>query len=152
MSPSFLLVLFPVAFVALWCGVSVLIAFVGGWSRLAREFRATDKPAGNAFYLQGGSVGMTQYKGCLVIYTSAAGLYLSVLLPFRLGHPPLLIPWGAIRDPEVRKVWWFESLTFRVGEPPGTTIQLSKRIFAGLENMVRLPVPSASLPPPLPQP
>jgi hypothetical protein len=32
------------------------------------------------------------YSGCMTIGASAAGLYLA--MPFRVGHPPLLIPWG----------------------------------------------------------
>jgi hypothetical protein len=33
------------------------------------------------------------YGGCLTVGSDAAGLYLAVMFLFRVGHPPLFIPW-----------------------------------------------------------
>jgi hypothetical protein len=40
----------------------------------------------------------TRYWNCITVQLWAEGFGLSVLLPFRFMHPPLLIPWSAIRD------------------------------------------------------
>lgn len=40
---------------------------------------------------------MTGYGGCLNLAVTARGLQLSLLFIFRVGHPPLLIPWEEIK-------------------------------------------------------
>src|SRR6476469_6745769 len=98
----FFLVLFPFIFVGMWCAVSLILSTTGGWRRLAASFPARSQPSGRRFFLQGGKVGQVTYSGCLTIYSSQEGLHLSVWLPFRLGHPPLFIPWDAIRNARIR--------------------------------------------------
>src|SRR6266481_326550 len=94
--PTILIVLFPFLFMGMWCAVCMQLATKGGWRRLAESFPARRLPSGRHFFMQGGRVGQVAYGGSLNIYSSPEGLYLSVLLPFRLGHPPLLIPWDAV--------------------------------------------------------
>ena len=36
------------------------------------------------------------YGNCLTVGSSPHGLYLAMMLLFRFGHPPLLIPWDEI--------------------------------------------------------
>jgi hypothetical protein len=38
----------------------------------------------------------SHYGNCLTIGADTTGLMLSVLFPYRPGHPPLFIPWGEI--------------------------------------------------------
>ena len=79
--------------------------------------------------MQGGKVGQVTYSGCLTIYSSPEGLYLKVLLPVRPGHPPLFIPWDAIRNPVARRFLWADSVVFDVGSPGIAKVQLSKKVF-----------------------
>jgi hypothetical protein len=81
--------------------------------------------------MQGGRVGQVAYGGSLNIYSSPEGLYLSVLFPFRLGHPPLFIPWDAVRNAKTRRVLWTERVEFDVGSPSIATLRLPKKIFEG---------------------
>jgi hypothetical protein len=93
---------FVIFFMILWCAVCFLISFLTGWFALARRFKRQADPygetktAGPFFY----TVYMRWWsKYSSVIRLTAAGdaLYASVLLPFRIGHPPLRIPWDEIR-------------------------------------------------------
>ncbi|MBN2580658.1 MAG: hypothetical protein JXB10_16855 [Pirellulales bacterium] len=124
-------VLFPFVFVGMWCAVSLLLSAMGGWHRLAEKFPALHQPSGKPFFMQGGKVGMVTYSGCLIIYNSPEGLYLSVFLLFRVGHPPIFIPWNAIRNARSHRFLWTESVVFDIGSPTITTLKLSKKVFEG---------------------
>ncbi|HTR40846.1 MAG TPA: hypothetical protein VMH87_04460 [Pseudomonadales bacterium] len=135
--PVYFVVLFPFLFVGMWCFVSLAISMLGGWRRLAESFPARGEPSGKQFSMQGGKVGQANYSGCLTIYSSPEGLYLSIMFPFRLGHPPLFIPWDAIHNVKTRRFLWVESVTFDVGSPSIARLQLPKKIFEGHSNVWR---------------
>ncbi|GMU01178.1 hypothetical protein KH5H1_52980 [Corallococcus caeni] len=111
LAPWVPLVLIPGMFVL----VTFLLSRMGGWSRLARDYRL-DKGGGfPSRYFVSGGVGLVSYRSCLIVGGDARGLYLAVLLPFRVGHPPLCIPWADLQD-RVRERWFFLLWdTFRVG-------------------------------------
>lgn len=70
-----------------------LIAWFSGWRRLAEEFRARPDTRGGIVL---GSATMrygAHYGGVIRLDGCPTGLVLSVRAPFRLAHPPLLIPW-----------------------------------------------------------
>jgi hypothetical protein len=129
--PTVLLLLFPIFVLGMWCAVSLVLSTVGGWRRLAESFPVRGQPSGRRFNMQGARVGQVHYGGCLTIYSSPDGIYLSVWPPFRLGHPPLFIPWNAVHHAMTRRFLWFESVVFDVGTPRITTLELSKKIFEG---------------------
>ena len=129
--PTLFFVLFPFFFAAMWCAISLLLSAVGGWRRLAKRFPASSQPTGRRFFMLGGRFGLVTYGGCLTVYSSPEGLYLSVLLPFRIGHPPLFIPWSAIRNATTRRFLWAESIVFEVGSPSIANVQLPRKVFEG---------------------
>jgi hypothetical protein len=92
-----------VAVVPLMClGVSAGLALMGGWHRLASHYAVADRGGGlvasvASVSLYTGLLPM-RYRGCITVQSWADGFGLSVLLPLRFMHPPLLIPWSAIRD------------------------------------------------------
>lgn len=45
-----------------------------------------------------------------------AGLDISILLPFRFLHPPLLIPWAAIESCREKKLWMSTQAFVRVAK------------------------------------
>ena len=135
--PTVMVVLFPFFFVGMWCAICLTLSKMGGWRRLAESFPARDQPSGKRFFMQGGKVGQVTYRGCLTLYTSPRGLYLSVWLLFRLGHPPVFIPWGDIRNAKTHQFLWTESVVFDVGSPSVATLQLPKKVFEGQDVEVR---------------
>jgi hypothetical protein len=125
----FFFVLFPIFFAGLWCAICLLLSVIGGWRRLAERFPARSQPSGTRYVMQRARVGLANYKGCLTIYSSHEGLFLSVWPIFRPGHPPLFIPRDEIRNPKTGRFLWHETMTFDVGSPRITTLQLPKKVF-----------------------
>jgi hypothetical protein len=123
----FLLSAFPFIFAIFWLGILHWCAWMGGWTRLARQFtddpmrgdqRDTYRPIRRAWF-QSGSLGMMNYKSCLNVGVYETGVRLSVLWPFRPGHPPLFIPWSELAEGrEKRLMFLFKRLEVFVGEPP----------------------------------
>jgi hypothetical protein len=89
-------------FLALWCSVGFLVSFLTGWFSLSRRFKRQSEPygetktAGPFFY----TIYMRfwgHYSGVIRLTAASDALYASVLFLFRIGHPPLRIPWDEIR-------------------------------------------------------
>jgi|LJSS01.1.fsa_nt_gb hypothetical protein len=84
--------------IGLWIGVLHVLAYLSGWKRLAQVYPLTT-PLPN-----GGTVVTLPYarlKGVgyrRVIRAAEGPTGLVLLLPglFRIGHPPLFIPWSAL--------------------------------------------------------
>ena len=81
-------------FITIWVAVSLILAFVGGWRSLAREYRAPH-PVPDSEWTERRALfsGRARYKNVLRLSANNAGIYLSVAFPFRIGHPPLFFPW-----------------------------------------------------------
>jgi hypothetical protein len=126
-----LIALIPLVLVAAWAPILFLVSTLGGWRRLADHFPANDPPTGRQSWMQSLSIGWASYSNCLTIYVSADGLYLSVMLPFRPGHPPIFIPWSEIHDMTTRRQLWVEDVVFDVGSPSVAKLTLSRKVFEG---------------------
>lgn len=124
----------PIALVgslAFGAALLVMISRMGGWHRLAERFATNEPPAGQRFFMQSASFGNASYSYCLMIYVSEQGLYLSLMWPFRFGHPPLLIPWREIQEVGRHRYLWMDRIVVEIGSPSLATINLSKKLFAG---------------------
>ena len=105
-NPQWLWFLIPIGFVAFWCAICGVIS-LAGWSQLAPSFRAENiNDVGPLQSFQSMDVGGARYSGAIVAGAWSAGLYLRVWPIFRVGHPPLLIPWSAIGPLQEQKMWW----------------------------------------------
>ncbi len=124
--------LFPIFFIGLWVMVCLLLSTIGGWSRLAEHYRSPTDFTGNKWQFQSGRLGVVNYKSCLTLGTNDAGLYLAVFPFFRMGHPPLLIPWPDIRATESQD-WLFSYRDFTFTKAP--TIKL--RVLRSIGNKIR---------------
>jgi hypothetical protein len=62
-----------------------------------------------------------------IMGSSYKGLYLGVLFPFRIGHPPLLIPW---RDLKIEKVKSFMSnkVVFKFKDGTARPLEIKERM------------------------
>lgn len=121
--------LFILAFVGVWIGTLAALSHNSGWPRLAAVYRAERPPTGRRFPVQGGKIGDVWFRGCLTIYTSREGLYLSVSPIFRFREPPLFIPWSAIRNRREKRLLWSRLIEFDVGFPSIVTMRLLSAIF-----------------------
>jgi hypothetical protein len=111
-----------------WIALSILIAKLSGWARLTRHYRADAPFDGARFHFQ--SAGMRfgmNYGGCLTVGVNRMGLYLAVWFLFRIGHPPLLIPWRDITMTE-RKKFFIQQVVFQFARCPTIPFIIGKRL------------------------
>lgn len=117
-------------FLATWVSVLWGISFLGGWSRLARHYRARrSSPGGLAWQTVQLDRGIA-FRGSVRVAADEQGLYLTVWPIYRAFHPPLMIPWEDLRGqrqgPSSR---WGRMLVAR-------TVLLSARLVPGVPLVV----------------
>jgi hypothetical protein len=108
--------------------VSFVIALVGGWFELGRVYRATRDFAGTSWRFQDAQFRLlTGYNNILTVGSNAEGLYLAVFFSFRIGHPPLFIPW---QDVSVRlgRFLWIRVYKFEFRQVPSVHLRLREKL------------------------
>ncbi len=104
-----------------WCFVVWLVGKISGWQELAEKYPGgsqLDDPMVRWKWWQ--SVSMRahcNYNNCLILGISPKGLALRMPFVFRVGHPPILLPWQAIESAEAGQTWWIKTLRLQVGSP-----------------------------------
>ena len=123
-------------FIILWICVCKLISTIGGWRILARDYQAHASFDGQKLWFK--SVTMrrwTNYSNCVNISANKYGLYLSVLMIFRIGHLPLFFPWTDISTEAVTRHLLPDIVKFNFTKQPDVPIILSKRLAARIFKM-----------------
>ncbi len=69
-----------------------LTAALGGWRALAGAYADPAPWTGPALSARNGWMGLWGYGWSLTLGADAHALHISVMAPFRVGHPPLRIP------------------------------------------------------------
>lgn len=119
--------LFPVFFIGMWVFVLLLVAMLGGWSRLAEYYRTQTRFEGQTWRFRSGRFGWAGYNGCLTLGANHEGLYLAVFPLFRVGHPPLFIPWYDITTTE-KKGFLSAYLEFKFTKAPSVRLQIPRTL------------------------
>jgi hypothetical protein len=96
----------------------------GQWRSLAVRFPAPDTPPHGERRFGFSSLRMMSgiggiYQGCVTIGVSERGLSLTIWAPIRLFHPPLLIPWRAVRSCEPKTLGLHEGRQVDLGDGDG---------------------------------
>jgi hypothetical protein len=112
------------SFILIWSSVVYLLAWVSGWQQLARHYRSARPPSGQPWGGFWAMIGPVSYRGTLTLQAAPEGLYLTMMVLFRLGHPTLLIPWHAIKRHTNAPGSLFTWLALELGEPRITTLRL----------------------------
>ncbi len=119
-------------FVAFWSFVVWLIALFGGWRRLAEHYRDFDNYFGRKLRGKSGRFGGTSYSGVLVFGADFTGMYLAVSPFFRIGHPPLFIPWNDIQMEEQQRIFMtYTTLTFE--KVPKVKLMVPSKVMAQVQ-------------------
>ena len=117
-----------VIIVGFWVAISVLLSHLGGWAALARQYGYSGEFVGERWKRQSGQMRyLMGYNNCLILGANREGLYISVAVPFLLGHPPLFIPWGEISVTR-EKVLWFKRAQLSLGRETPVPFQISERL------------------------
>jgi hypothetical protein len=94
-------------FLMVWIGAGVVVAKISGWGELSRCYRSGSPFDGRRWRFRNGRMRLAMgYNNCLAIGSSPQGLYLAVLFIFRVGHPPLFVPWQDISVKMGKTLWW----------------------------------------------
>jgi hypothetical protein len=155
---------FAIFFATLWCSASFLMSAISGWFALSRRFRKQSEPYGETktagpFFYTVYTRYWSHYGSAIRLTAAPDALYLSVLFLFRVGHPPLRIPWNEIALSRIRRFWrWYvvmklgdeEQVPMRISERMARNLGITERILGestalGVENRTAPPLP----PPPL---
>ena len=111
---------------AIWVSVSFLLSFIGGWAFLRGRFRYTETFKGKRWSSQSGQMRfIAGYRNCLILGASYEGLYMSTILPFSLGHPPLLVPWSQITVDSKNE---YLGVRFKLGQYPWVSLWLNETL------------------------
>ena len=96
-----------VAFTVVSILVGALMAGAGGWRALAAAYPA-DATRGNgaeeerfrfaSLRTAGGSLGTATFESCVNIGVGDRGISVALWAPFRLGHPPIFVPWNGVES------------------------------------------------------
>ena len=120
---------FPVFFVALWCGIIYLISQISGWALLARRFRSTSPFTGPTWRWQSCRMRWSSHYGnCLTVGSDPTGLFLDILFLFRIGHPPLLIPWAEVSVRRRSQILFWSYVDLRLGREEQVPLQISAKL------------------------
>jgi hypothetical protein len=125
--------------IGLWVVTCFFISLLTGWFELGRTYRAAQPFDGTSWRFQDAQFRMlSHYNKVLTVGANSQGLSLAVFLPFRVGHPPLFIPW---QDISVRpgKSWWFRVYKFEFRQAPSVYVQLRE----GLGKKIQIAAGSA---------
>jgi hypothetical protein len=91
---------------------------------LARHYRTDQLPPGKTIRSFWAWMGIISYRNTLTLQPAPEGLYLKMLLFFRIGYPPLLIPWSAVKVAEAGGKGRFNTAQLAVGDPVLTTLRV----------------------------
>lgn len=83
--------------IALAALVTYGLSHLSGWTALSRRFR--EGGASNSYQWPSQSIRLriAHYNNAVHFGVDGAGLHMAVFLLFRIGHPPLFIPWSEIQ-------------------------------------------------------
>ncbi len=131
-TPALFMVVFPI----FWCAVLYAIASAGGWRQLAKRYRCSAAIFGTVWRFQSATVhnfADSNYGGCVKVTANEEGIGLSVFFPFRVGHPPLFIPWSEILVSELRRFIFFDRVRFTFPGEPSIWIEISSNLAAKIQ-------------------
>lgn len=125
-----IIVVFPIFFGGIWSGVCYLIGALGGWQNLASKYETPkDTVVDQKFTSEYGKFGVSRYKFTLTVGFSKSGIFFANNPFFRIGHPPMLIPWSAI------KIVSSDGLFLHI-KADDTNIWLSKKFLTNIQPYV----------------
>jgi len=116
-----------------WFCLCFLLANFGSWNEIARRYPASDSPHGKRFLLESARLGRTFYPACLTVHVCDEGFYLSVIAPFRPGHPPIFIPAKVIHHYRTSRRIFVRRSVFDIGWPRICTVRMRRKVVLSIE-------------------
>lgn len=123
-----------------WLVVMSLLAWAGGWKRLAQAYPAPPNWSGRKQLGRWIKIGWVDYNGCITYGVDAEGLRIALWPIFNIAHAPLYIPWTAMHVEAVTKQFGRgQVVRLAIGDPLVARISVPKSVFeAGKEALARV--------------
>jgi hypothetical protein len=123
--------------------ICYFISFVSGWFTLSRRFTKQAEPYGETrtvgpFFYTVYLRFWGHYSSVIRMTATAESLYLSVMFLFRIGHPPLSIPWTEIHFSRTR-FFFRRYIVLTLGLQERIPLRISERMARNLGILDRLP-------------
>ena len=122
-------IILTIAFPLLFIGVSLVLNILCKGNKLSTIYKTSRKPYGTKWAWQSGSIGLVNFRNCLTIYVNNEGMFLNILPPFGIVCKNLFIKWDEISNVRREKMLFFKYISFDVGIPKITRMDLPEKIF-----------------------
>lgn len=121
-----------ILFAVLWVFLFILFSILSGWRKLANHYKKMNVFDGKKLGIQSAKIGIISYNNCFIFGINTEELYISMLFPFKIGHPDLIIPLYEIIGKEEKGFFYgYVKLTFKSVE--GARIRISKKLADKIE-------------------
>ena len=129
----FIIISFIVFFSALWSFISFISSRLWGWYEVSKHYTGEipDREINDQFSWRSGRFGWGGYSSVLTFTVSDYDLGISVLFLYRVGHPPLKIPWNEISAVEKRVI--FPEVHMSFDKVPNRTLKISRMLAEKIE-------------------
>ena len=101
----------------------------GAWRALAGRYPVPGRPFTRderfrfvSLRTMDGLLGGANYRNCAEVELNERGLNLSMWAPFRLFHPPMLIPWEAVKKWERKLTPWGDAVVIELEHGGGVIL------------------------------
>lgn len=106
-NPAALGVFVGLLFLFAWISAGLIVSRMSGWHKLAQRFALQgDFPSRCWRWRSATARYGSHYNNCLRVAADPAGLYMAMPWLFRIGHPPLFIPWSEISISHTKVLLW----------------------------------------------
>ncbi len=135
-----LLIPAPIVGILLFISVTLrVIAWLGGWSRLAAAYPGRTQTAGETWRFRSLRFSFwAAYNNCVTIGGDSQGLHLSMPWFVRAGHEPIFIPWSDMQVVERTSVLGlFPVVSLAFKNCPGIRLSLQASLLAEVQSVAR---------------
>jgi hypothetical protein len=120
---------FIVAVILWWSFCCFLLPFLSGWYFLARRYRSDRQAPKKLWRFCNGSLRFLNHGSSLTLGADSQGFHIAMFPLFRIGHPPLFIPWHDVKAKSYR---FLPMVKFRFAKIPSVNLILWKSTAAKL--------------------
>ena len=131
---------FLIFFPLLWSSVVMMISAISGWMKLGSVYKSDIPMQGKKIWVGVLSMGFkgffkSQYNNLVRVSCDRDHLYMGVLLPFRMGHPTLNIPFSDMAVVDAKPtIWGTKRKTLKTERVPDIEILLTEKVVKTIED------------------
>jgi hypothetical protein len=125
---------FVVFFAAGWALSTYAVSLLSGWNRLSKRFRYRGPYYSEKWSFQSARMRtLIGFGNALTLGADESGLYMAVFPLFRIGCPPLLIPWSEISIIPGERGLIFKKRVLLLGRQEAISLSISSTLAEHLK-------------------